>query len=550
LQVDESFGKYASLAELFEDTCNKHKNHPSFSGLGGTLAFKDLELLSRQFASFIQTSTKLSKGDRIVIQLPNILQFPVAFFGSIRAGLVVVTANPACSVQELEHQLKDSGAKAIILLANNVSKFQQLVLHAGLPTVIVTENGDLLSRFKRMLVNNTEKYLKRAVPAYSLPGSHKFLKVLAVGAKRALRKVKLKADSVAALQYTGGTTTGASKGVILSHGNLLSNVTQIKMSLSSDIEGGQETVINPLPFYHIYPLMMSCGVFLEMGCHTVLISDSNDIDRVTLEISKWRFSIILGIDSLLSKLSSHEAFRQLDFSTIKLATAGGSALQADTAKRWRKLTGNEITEGYGLSETSAVVSINPASGNQMGTVGIPLAFTEVKVVDEDGATLPHGEVGELCVRGPQVMQGYWQRAEETSQVLTADRWLKTGDVAMIQNDGYLRIIDRKHDMIKVAGFNVYPKEIEEVICSHPQILECAAVGVPEGDGKHAIKIFVVRSDEDLTREHLREYCRERLTAYKVPKYIEFLSSLPKSNIGKLLRRELSKVASKSSVRAA
>jgi len=309
-------------------------------------------------------------------------------------------------------------------------------------------------------------------------------------------------------------------------------------------------VVNPLPLFHIYPLLMTLGVFLEMGCHTVLIADPNNTDGFFRELSKWKVSVILGVDSVLDKLSHHELFRHLDFSALKLTTAGGSALLIPTARRWRKLTGGDVTEGYGLSETSAVVSINPVNGIQMGTVGIPLAYTEIKIVDEEENTLSHGEVGELCVRGPQVMKGYWGRPEETKLVLSDDRWLKTGDIAMIQNDGYLRIIDRKNDMIMVAGFKVFPKEVEEILCGHPQIQECAAIGLSDPDFGQHIKIFVVSNDEELTEELLREYCRERLTAYKVPKYIEFLPSLPKSNIGKLLRRELLETASKSEVRAA
>ncbi|OZG73503.1 long-chain fatty acid--CoA ligase [Hahella sp. CCB-MM4] len=529
--------KYASVVEMFEQACQRFADKPAFSALGTTITYGELEQYTRQFAAYLQNHTNLKRGDRIAVQMPNLLQYPIAVYGAMRAGLVVVNTNPLYTAREMEHQFNDSGAKALVVLANMAATAEEVLPHTGIETVIVTEIADMHSPLKRFVMNKAVKYIKKMVPPFDIPDAVSFTKALGLGSKSTFRKVKIKRDDLAVLQYTGGTT-GVAKGAMLTQANLVANVLQLKPLLTVRLGEGCETIIAPLPLYHIYSFTMNCGIMLETGNHSVLIPNPRDLDGFVKELQKWNFTGFLGINTLFVALCNNEGFQDLDFSHLKITAAGGMALTSDTAKMWKTVTGCDVTEGYGMTETSPVVSINPINAVQIGTIGLPIPNTHVKVIDDEGKELSVGEAGELCVKGPQVMKGYWQRPDETAKTMTEDGWIKTGDIALVQNDGYLRIVDRKKDMILVSGFNVYPNEIEDVVGSHPDVVECAAIGVPDLKSGEVVKVFVVKSSPNLTDSALKEFCRERLTAYKVPKFIEFRDELPKSNVGKILRREL------------
>lgn len=529
--------QYSTMLEVFEKSVARFADRPAFSGVGVTLTYRDLDHYSRAFAAWVQNETDLQQGDRIAIQMPNIPQYPIAIFGAMRAGLVVVNTNPLYTTREMEHQFNDSGARALIVLANMASNVEKVLPNTGLEHVIVTELADLHNPLKRKLMNAVVKHVKKMVPAYSLPKAHAFPKVLKTGASRTYRPVNVRREDIAVLQYTGGTT-GVAKGAMLTQGNLVSNLLQVKPMVSPQMDEGKEVVVAPLPLYHIYSFTLNCGVMLEGGSHSILIPNPRDIPGFVKEIKKWRFTVFMGLNTLFVALSNNEAFRELDFSSLKITVAGGMALTKPTADQWQKVTGCEITEGYGLTETSPVVSLNPLGNAQIGTIGIPIPGTQVKTIDDDGNDQPVGEAGELCVQGPQVMKGYWQRPEETNKSIDAEGWFRTGDVAMIQEDGFIRIVDRKKDMILVSGFNVYPNEIEDVVMGHPKVLECAAVGIQDDKSGEAVKIFVVAREEGVTSDDIIKYCRENLTAYKVPKQVDFRDELPKSNVGKILRKEL------------
>ncbi|WP_020405161.1 long-chain fatty acid--CoA ligase [Hahella ganghwensis] len=529
--------KYTSVVEMFEQACQRFADKPAFSALGTTITYGELEEHTRHFAAYLQHHTNLKRGDRIAIQMPNLLQYPIAVYGAMRAGLVVVNTNPLYTAREMEHQFNDSGAKALVVLANMASVAEEVLPHTGIETVIVTEIADMHSPLKRFVMNKAVKYIKKMVPPFDIPQAIPFTRALAHGSKSAFRQVKIKKDDLAVLQYTGGTT-GVAKGAMLTQANLVANVLQLKPLLTVRLGEGCETIIAPLPLYHIYSFTMNCGIMLETGNHSVLIPNPRDLDGFVKELQRWKFSGFLGINTLFVALCNNEGFQDLDFSHLKVTAAGGMALTSDTAKMWKTVTGCDATEGYGMTETSPVVSINPINAVQIGTIGLPIPSTRVKIIDDEGKELSVGEAGELCVKGPQVMKGYWQRPDETVKTMTEDGWLKTGDIALVQNDGYLRIVDRKKDMILVSGFNVYPNEIEDVVVSHPDVVECAAIGVPDLKSGEVVKVFVVKSNQNLSESALKEFCRERLTAYKVPKFIEFREELPKSNVGKILRREL------------
>jgi len=416
-------------------------------------------------------------------------------------------------------------------------KAEKVVPNTGIEHVIVSEVADMHSPFKRTLMNAAVKYLKKMVPPFNIPGAHKLPAVLAAGAKEKFTPVEIKPDDLAVLQYTGGTT-GVAKGAMLSHANLMANVIQVRPMLEDQIIDGQEVIIAPLPLYHIYSFTLNCGIMLEAGAHNILIPNPRDIPGFVKELKNHKFSAFMGLNTLFVALCNNEDFQDLDFSALKLTASGGMALTSDTAKTWQRVTGCEITEGYGLTETSPVVTFNPHSAVQIGTIGLPIPSTFVKTIDDEGNETPIGEPGELCVKGPQVMRGYWQRPDDTRKSFTEDGYFRTGDVALIQEDGYLRIVDRKKDMIIVSGFNVYPNEVEDVIISHPNVVECAAVGVPDDKSGEVVKAYVVANKEGVSANELKEFCRERLTAYKVPKHFEFRDELPKTNVGKILRREL------------
>ncbi|MDI9245535.1 AMP-binding protein [Marinobacter sp. CHS3-4] len=529
--------KYKSMVDVFDQAVKKYADKPAFSAVGATLTYRDLDTQSRNFAAWLQNHTDLKPGDRIAVQMPNVSQYPVVVFGAMRAGLIVVNTNPLYTTREMEHQFNDSGAKALVVLANMAHNAEKVLPQTGVEHVIVTELADMHSPLKRTLMNAAVKHLKKMVPPFNLPQAHKLPAVLSEGSKEKFTAVECKHDDIAVLQYTGGTT-GVAKGAMLTHGNLVANLLQARPMMGDSIEEGKEVVIAPLPLYHIYSFTLNCGIMLEAGAHNVLIPNPRDIPGFVKELQNHKFTAFLGLNTLFVALCNNDDFKALDFSHLKLTSSGGMALTSDTAKMWERVTGCEISEGYGMTETSPVVTFNPSSAIQLGTIGLPIANTVVKTIDDDGNETDFGVAGELCVKGPQVMRGYWQRPEDTQKSFTEDGFLKTGDVALIQEDGYIRIVDRKKDMIIVSGFNVYPNEIEDVVSGHPNVVECAAVGVPDAKSGEAVKVYLVATPEGVTENELKEFCRERLTAYKVPKSFVFRDELPKTNVGKILRREL------------
>ncbi|PQA40627.1 AMP-binding protein [Amnimonas aquatica] len=534
-QIDTA--EYASVLDVFHTACGRYVDAPAFSNMGHTLTYGELHRLSAAFASYIQNHTTLKPGDRIAVQMPNLLQYPVVVFGAMRAGLIVVNTNPLYTEREMLHQFNDAGVKALVALANFGNLVQAVLPKTGIEYLFLTEVGDILPVPKRWLVNTVVRHVKKMVPEFSLPQAIPLTRALSQGRRRSPVEHQAQPGDVAVLQYTGGTT-GVAKGAMLTHANLAANLLQIRAVLTSSFEPGKETMIAPLPLYHIFAFTVCCLGMMELGGHTVLITNPRDIPAFVKELGQWRFTAIAGLNTLFVALLNSPDFRKLDFSSLKLTVAGGMAMQLKPAEEWEKLTGCQVCEGFGMTETSPVVSLNPLKAIQLGTIGMPVPSTELKVVDENGEELPVGEAGELCVRGPQVMKGYWQRPEATAETIDADGWLKTGDVAVIQPDGYLRIVDRKKDMILVSGFNVYPNEIEDVAAGHPGVLESAAVGVPDEKSGEVVKLFVVKKDPALTEEALMAHLRANLTGYKVPRFIVFRPDLPKTNVGKILRREL------------
>ncbi|UYP29214.1 long-chain-fatty-acid--CoA ligase FadD1 [Pseudomonas sp. Z8(2022)] len=530
--------QYPNILAVLKESCQRFADKPAFSNLGKTLTYGEVYKLSGDFAAYLQKHTDLKPGDRIAVQLPNVLQYPVVVFGAMRAGLVVVNTNPLYTAREMEHQFNDSGAKALICLANMAHLAEQVVPKTGVKTVIVTEVGDMLPTFKRLLVNAVIKHVKKMVPAYNLPQAIKLNDALAQGRGQSFSEANPNNSDVAVLQYTGGTT-GVAKGAMLTHRNLVANMLQVKELMGANLEEGCEVLIAPLPLYHIYAFTFHCMAMMLIGGHNILITNPRDLPSVVKDLTKYRFTGFVGLNTLFVALCNNEDFRKLDFSSLKLTVSGGMALQLATAERWKEVTGCAICEGFGMTETSPVATVNPFSAIQLGTIGIPLPSTQAKIISDDGQELPIGEIGELCIKGPQVMKGYWQRQEATDEILNAEGWLKTGDIGLIQEDGYLRIVDRKKDMILVSGFNVYPNELEDVLATLPGVLQCAAIGVPDEKSGEAIKVFVVvKPGESLTKEQVVEHMRANVTGYKVPKAVEFRDVLPTTNVGKILRREL------------
>ncbi|WP_296230195.1 long-chain-fatty-acid--CoA ligase FadD1 [uncultured Pseudomonas sp.] len=530
--------QYPNILAVLKESCQRFADKPAFSNLGKTLTYGEIYKLSGDFAAYLQKHTDLKPGDRIAVQLPNVLQYPVVVFGAMRAGLVVVNTNPLYTARELEHQFNDSGAKALICLANMAHLAEQVVPKTGVKTVIVTEVGDMLPTFKRLLVNAVIKHVKKMVPAYNLPKAVKLNDALAKGRGQSFIEASPSNDDIAVLQYTGGTT-GVAKGAMLTHRNLVANMLQVKALMGANLNEGCEVLIAPLPLYHIYAFTFHCMAMMLIGGHNILLTNPRDLPAVVKDLAKYRFTGFVGLNTLFVALCNNEDFRKLDFSSLKLTVSGGMALQLATAERWKEVTGCAICEGFGMTETSPVATVNPFSAIQLGTIGIPVPSTLCKIVNDDGQELAIGEIGELCVKGPQVMKGYWQRQEATDEILDAEGWLKTGDIGLIQEDGYLRIVDRKKDMILVSGFNVYPNELEDVLATLPGVLQCAAIGIPDEKSGEAIKVFVVvKPGESVTKEQVMEHMRANLTGYKVPKAVEFRDVLPTTNVGKILRREL------------
>jgi long-chain acyl-CoA synthetase len=530
--------QYPNVQAVLKQSCERFANKPAFSNLGKTLTYGEMYTLSGAFAAYLQQHTDLQPGDRIAVQLPNVLQYPVAVFGAIRAGLIVVNTNPLYTAREMEHQFNDSGAKALVCLANMAHLAEKVVPRTGVKHVIVTEVADLLPPLKRLLVNSVIKYVKKMVPPFHLPKAIKFNDVLAKGHGQPVQDVSPGGGDVAVLQYTGGTT-GVAKGAMLTHRNLIANMLQCKALMAANLNEGTETLITPLPLYHIYAFTFHCMAMMLSGNHNVLISNPRDLSAMVKELSKWKFSGFVGLNTLFVALCNNAEFRKLDFSSLKLTLSGGMALQQAAAERWKEVTGCSICEGYGMTETSPVASVNPFQKIQMGTIGIPVPSTLCKTINDAGDEMPVGEVGELCIKGPQVMKGYWQNQAATDEMLDTDGWLKTGDIAIIQPDGYMRIVDRKKDMILVSGFNVYPNELEDVLATLPGVLQCAAIGVPDEKSGEAIKLFVVcKPGTTLSKDQVMTHMRANVTAYKVPRSVEFRDALPTTNVGKILRREL------------
>ncbi|NSZ61794.1 long-chain fatty acid--CoA ligase [Agrobacterium tumefaciens] len=530
-----------SLVELLEKSCAKFADRKAFSSMGKSLTYRELDIETRAVAAWLQ-SRGLEKGDRVAVMMPNILQNPVAVYGILRAGMIVVNVNPLYTPRELEHQLKDSGSKALFVLENFAHVAQQAVPKTAVRHVVVAAMGDLLG-LKGHIVNLVVRKVKKLVPAYAIPGSISFKAVLKEGQGFSLKAVRLLPQDIAFLQYTGGTT-GISKGAILTHANLLANKAQISLWLDAAFTQRKDRpeVLNficALPLCHIFALTVNSLMGIALGGHNLLIANPRDIPGFVKELSHYRPHIFPGINTLFNALMNNEDFRKLDLSSLILVLGGGMAVQRPVAERWLSIVGCPIAEGYGLSETSPVATVNRLDATEFsGTIGLPISSTEIDIRDEEGNSLPTGEVGEICIRGPQVMAGYWQRPDETAKAMTEDGFFRSGDMGFMDERGYTKIVDRKKDMILVSGFNVYPNEIEEVAASHPGVLECAAIGVPDEHSGETVKLFVVKKDQSLTEAELKAFCAKSLTNYKRPKIIEFRTELPKSNVGKILRREL------------
>ncbi|WP_205438321.1 long-chain-fatty-acid--CoA ligase FadD [Edwardsiella tarda] len=528
---------YASLVEMFEHAVARYADQPAFINMGQVMTFRKLEERSRAFAAYLQNGLGLQKGDRVALMMPNLLQYPIALFGILRAGMVAVNVNPLYTPRELEHQLNDSGASAIVIVSNFAHTLEKVVYSTQVRHVILTRMGDQLPAAKGTLVNFVVKYIKRLVPKYNLPDAISFRRVLQRGRRMQYVKPDIVNDDLAFLQYTGGTT-GVAKGAMLTHRNMQANLEQAKAAYGPLLKRGQEMVVTALPLYHVFALTVNCLLFIEMGGRNLLITNPRDIPGMVRELSRYPFTALTGVNTLFNALLHNEDFRELDFSSLRLSVGGGMPVQKAVAERWEKLTGHHLLEGYGLTECSPLVAGNPYDLKRYsGSIGLPVPSTQVRLVDDDGREVALGEAGELQVRGPQVMRGYWQRPEATDEIM-CDGWLATGDVCTMDELGFLRIVDRKKDMILVSGFNVYPNEIEEVVAMHAKVLECAAIGVPSESSGEMVKVCVVKRDPSLTRDELVSHCRRHLTGYKVPKQIVFYNELPKSNVGKILRRVL------------
>ncbi|PLK71531.1 long-chain fatty acid--CoA ligase [Rhizobium sp. TH135] len=531
---------HQSLGALFEASCAKFADRLAFSSMGRSMTFRELEQQSRKVGAWLQ-SKGLVKGDRVAVMTPNILQNPVAVYGILRAGMIVVNVNPLYTPRELEHQLKDSGAKAIVVLENFAHTVEQVVARTDVKHVVVCAMGDMLG-LKGHIVNLVVRKVKKLVPVWSIPGHTNFKAMLSEGEKLQLKPVDVISSDVAFLQYTGGTT-GVSKGATLTHANLLANKQQIALWLEAAFAGqSRPDVLNfvcALPLYHIFALTVNSLMGVALGGHNLLIANPRDIPAFIKELQSFKAHVFPGLNTLFNAMMNNPEFKKIDFSSLMLVLGGGMAIQRPVAERWLEMTGRPITEGYGLSETSPVATVNRLDAREFsGMIGLPLPSTDIEIRDEDGNTLPIGDVGEICIRGPQVMAGYWQRPEETAKVMSDDSFFRSGDMGLMDERGYVKIVDRKKDMILVSGFNVYPNEIEEVAVMHAGVLECAAVGVPDEHSGEAVKLFVVKKDENLTIDELKAHCAANLTNYKRPRYIEFRTELPKTNVGKILRREL------------
>jgi long-chain acyl-CoA synthetase len=539
IPAEVDVAQYRSLKEILELSCRRFSALPAFTNMGKSITYAELDRLTRCFGAYLQQQVGLTKGARVAIMMPNLLQYPVALFGALRAGMTVVNVNPLYTPRELRHQLRDSGSEAIVVLENFAHTLQEVLPETQVKHVITTQVGDLLPAVKSLLVNFVVKHVKRMVPDWRIDAAVDFPAALKIGTRHPLQDVPLGPDDIAFLQYTGGTT-GVAKGAILTHGNMVANLQQTSAWMSRVLKEGAETVVTPLPLYHIFSLTANCLTFMKWGANNLLITNPRDIPGFIKELKHSRFTAITGVNTLYSALLNAADMREVDASALKVAVGGGMAVQRSVAQRWQEATGVALVEGYGLTETSPIVCANPLDATEFsGAVGLPLPSTDVSIRNDKGEELGIGEVGEICVRGPQVMKGYWNLPEETAKTLDRERWLRTGDMGMIDQRGYVRITDRKKDLVIVSGFNVYPNEIEDVIAMHPGVLESAVIGVPDEHSGEAVKVIALRKDPSLTEKALIEHCRKYLTAYKVPKHVEFRTEpLPKTPIGKVLRRVL------------
>ena len=530
--------EYRSIAHVLESACERFSHRPAFENMGKVLTYADIDRLSRDFAAYLLNDLKLQRGDRVAIMLPNVLQYPVAIFGVLRAGLTVVNTNPMYTARELRHQLHDAGVSAIVVLDNFAATLAEVLHDTPCRHVITTAIGDLLGFPKSAITNLVVKHVKKMVPAYSIPHAVRFNAALARGARKAPPRIAIGHDDLAFLQYTGGTT-GVAKGAMLTHANMVANMLQSSAWIGKMCHEGEEVIVTAIPLYHIFALTANCLVFMKFGGLNHLITNPRDMPGFVKTLQSIRMTAITGVNTLFNGLLNSPGFDKVDFSKLHLTLGGGTAVQRAVAERWKTVTGVTLVEAYGLTETSPAACMNPLDLPEYnGAIGLPISSTDVSIQDDDGKLLPQGTPGELCVRGPQVMKGYWQKPEETAKVISADGWLHTGDIARMDEKGYFTIVDRKKDMILVSGFNVYPNEIEDVIAQCPGVLEVAAVGVPDDKSGEAVKIVVVKKDPALTAETLKEHAKANLTGYKLPKIIEFREALPKTNVGKILRREL------------
>lgn len=534
--IDED--KYATLVEYVNEMSKAYGKRPAFSCMGKTLTYKEVDTMSDHLGAYLN-HRGLQPGDKVALMMPNLLQYPIALFGCLKAGLIIVNTNPLYTPREMEHQFVDSEAKGIIIAENFCANLEKILPKTNINTIITTSIGEMLGSVKGMLVNTAIKHVKRMIPTYNLENTVSFKEAIKTGKKFKLPQFDNQPDSTVVLQYTGGTT-GVSKGAMLTNKNLVANMLQIKAFLDPYVEGdgSDQVVLCPLPLYHIYAFTCNCLALMNHGAHSILVTNPRDLDSLIKEFTRYDIKGMTGVNTLYNALNNHPDFRKLDFSNFETANAGGTALQKSVADEWKEVTGLEIAEGYGMTEASPVVTSNPREAIRLGTIGIPVPSTDVRIVDEEGQPLPVGSVGELQVRGPQVMKGYYNRPEATAETITSGGWLNTGDIGSMDEDGYFKIVDRKKDMILVSGFNVYPNEIEEVVSGHEKVDEVAAIGIPDEKSGEVVKIFVTLKDSTLKKDELISYCREYMTGYKIPKHVEFVKELPKSTVGKILRREL------------
>jgi len=529
--------QYESLVEFVEESFKKYKNRPAFENMGVSMTYGEIEKKANHFAAYLH-SRGLKPGDKIALMMPNCLQYPIAVFGALKAGIIIVNTNPLYTPREMQFQFKDSGAKAIVILENFAANLQSIIVQTDIEIVIIAQLGEMLGTIKGSLVNFAIKYVKRMIPKYDLANKVSFGHAIDEGKKFKVKPFDNCREDVIVLQYTGGTT-GLSKGAMLTNGNLLANMIQIKTWMQTDVSDKGETILSPLPLYHIFAFAVNCLAAMSYGAKTVLVTNPRDLSSVVKEFTRHKISLMTGLNTLFNALLNNDDFCKCDFSSLKVVVGGGMAIQKSVADRWKEVTGCPLTEGYGMTESSPLITVNPLDGSgKPGSIGLPVSSTEIRIMGDDNLEKGFDEVGEIQCRGPQVMKGYYNQPSETSKTITHDGWLCTGDIGKMDEDGYMHIVDRKKDMILVSGFNVYPNEIDHVVSSHPKVLEAAAAGVPDDKSGEVVKIFVVKKDKSLTKDEIITYCKENLTGYKVPKHVEFRDELPKTTVGKILRRAL------------